>query len=229
MAIQYSKKVLEHFTNPQNVGELKDADAMATEGSPACGDMITFSLKINPETHIVEDIKFKSYGCASNIATASIATVLAKGKHIEEIKAMKGKAIIDELDGLPAVKMHCAILAINGLKAAIKDWEIKQGLAKPDTVDLSPKTIRHQLEKVTNPQTGKSIVGTMLKDVQVDDGKVYVELTLGDTDESYTSNIMSEVSDTMREMKCVKQVMVRFVDTSRSVLTQFDNNHDIPC
>ncbi len=229
MAIQYSQKVLEHFSNPQNVGELKDADAIATEGSPACGDMITFSLKINSETRVVEDIKFKSYGCASNIATASIATVLAKGKTIDQIKAMKGKAIIDELGGLPAIKMHCAILAINGLKAAIKDWEIKQGLVKLETVELSPKTIRHQLEKVINPQSGESIVGTMLKDVQVDDGKVYVELALGNTDESYAGNIMSEVVDAMREMKCVIQVMVRFVETARSVLTQFENNHDIPC
>ncbi len=226
MAIQYSQKVLEHFANPQNVGELIDADAIATEGSPACGDMITFSLKINSETRVIEDIKFKSYGCASNIATASIATVLAKGKTIDQIKAMKGKAIIDELDGLPAVKMHCAILAINGLKAAIKDWEIKQGLVKPETVELSPKTIRHQLEKVINPQNGESIVSSMLKDVQVDDGKVFVELSLESTDESYAGNIMSEVADTMREMKCVKQVMVRFVETARSVLTQFDNNND---
>ena len=177
-------------------------------------------------THVIEDIKFKSYGCASNIATASIATVLAKGKHIDEIKAMKGKAIIDELDGLPAVKMHCAILAINGLKAAVKDWEIKQGLVQSETVELSPKTIRHQLEKVINPQTGESIVHSMLKDVQVDDGKVFVELSLESTDESYAGNIMSEVADAMREMKCVKQVMVRFVETARSVLTQFDNNNN---
>ena len=226
MAIQYSQKVLEHFANPQNVGELRDADAIATEGSPACGDMITFSLKIDPKTYVIEDIKFKSYGCASNIATASIATVLAKGKHIDEIKAMKGKAIIDELDGLPAVKMHCAILAINGLKAAVKDWEIKQGLVQSETVELSPKTIRHQLEKVINPQTGESIVHSMLKDVQVDDGKVFVELSLESTDESYAGNIMSEVADAMREMKCVKQVMVRFVETARSVLTQFDNNNN---
>ena len=226
MAIQYSQKVLEHFANPQNVGELSDADAIATEGSPACGDMITFSLKIDPKTYVIEDIKFKSYGCASNIATASIATVLAKGKHIDEIKAMKGRAIIDELDGLPAVKMHCAILAINGLKAAVKDWEIKQGLVQSETVELSPKTIRHQLEKVINPQTGESIVHSMLKDVQVDDGKVFVELSLESTDESYAGNIMSEVADAMREMKCVKQVMVRFVETARSVLTQFDNNNN---
>ncbi len=226
MAIQYSQKVLEHFANPQNVGELSNADAVATEGSPACGDMITFSLKIDPVSQVIKDIKFKSYGCASNIATASIATVLAKGKTINEIKAMKGKAIVDELDGLPAVKMHCAILAINGLKAAIKDWEIKQGMVEPETVELSPKTIRHQLEKVINPQTGESIVQSMLKDVQVDDGKVFVELSLESTDESYAGNIMGEVADAMREMKCVNQVMVRFVETARSVLTQFDNNND---
>ena len=77
MAIKYSQKVIEHFTSPQNVGDLPDADSVSTEGSPACGDMITFSLKINPDTRIIEDIRFRSVGCASNIATASIATILA--------------------------------------------------------------------------------------------------------------------------------------------------------
>ena len=223
MALQYTEKVIEHFRNPQNVGELEQADAIATEGSPACGDMITFSLKIDPDSHVIEDIRFKSYGCASNIATASIATVLAKGKTIETIKAMNPKQIVDELGGLPAIKMHCAILAVNGLKAAIHEWEIAHGLAEQDKVELSPKTIRHQLERVINPQTGEPIVDTMLKDVQVDDGKVYLELTLAGTDDAFATNIMNEINEAMEEMKCVKQVMVKFTESKRSVITEFNN------
>jgi nitrogen fixation NifU-like protein len=224
MAIQYTEKVIEHFRNPQNVGELEQADAIATEGSPACGDMITFSLKIDPETHVIKDIRFKSYGCASNIATASIATVLAKGKTIEAIKAMNAKQIVDELGGLPAIKMHCAILAVNGLKAAIHEWEITHGLVEADKVELSPKTIRHQLERVINPQSGEPIVNTMLKDVQVDDGKVYLELTLGGTDDAFATNIMNEITEALGEMKCVKQVMVKFIESKRSVITEFNQD-----
>ena len=224
MAIQYTEKVIEHFRNPQNVGELEQADAIATEGSPACGDMITFSLKIDPETHVIEDIRFKSYGCASNIATASIATVLAKGKTIETIKAMNPKQIVDELGGLPAIKMHCAILAVNGLKAAIHEWEITHGMAEQDKVELSPKTIRHQLERVINPQSGEPIVNTMLKDVQVDDGKVYLELTLAGTDDAFATNIMNEINEALGEMKCVKQVMMRFMESKKSVITEFNQD-----
>ncbi len=107
MALNYTEKVIEHFTNPRNVGEIEDADAKATEGSPACGDMVTFSIKINPDTRVIEDVKFRSYGCASNIATASIATEIAKGKTIDEVKNMSHKQIAEELGGLPAIKMHC--------------------------------------------------------------------------------------------------------------------------
>jgi len=225
MAIQYTQKVIEHFTNPRNVGEIDQPDAKSTEGSPACGDMITFTLSINPDTRVIEDIRFKSYGCASNIATASIATVLAKGKTIDEVKAMNPKQITDELGGLPAIKMHCAVLAVSGLKAAIADWEIRHGLAQKETIELSPKAIRRQLEKVTNPQTGESIVKSMVKDVQVDDAKVYIELSLGNTDDSFANNILDEVTDTIREMKCVKQVMVKFIESARSVITEFKENN----
>ncbi|MBC8205299.1 MAG: iron-sulfur cluster assembly scaffold protein, partial [FCB group bacterium] len=141
MALQYTEKVLEHFTNPRNVGEIEDADAQATEGSPACGDMVSFSLKIDPDTKIIEDVKFRSYGCASNIATASMATMMAKGKHIDEIKNLNPKSVANELGGLPAVKMHCSVLAVHGLKAAIKQWEIKHGLAEEENIVLNDKTV----------------------------------------------------------------------------------------
>jgi len=104
MALKYSQKVIEHFTQPQNVGEIENADAIATEGSPACGDMITYSMKINPETKIIEDVKFRSFGCASNIATASMMTLLAKGKTVDEVKNMRHRDLTKSLDGLPAVK-----------------------------------------------------------------------------------------------------------------------------
>src|SRR3990172_4851353 len=126
MAIKYSPKVIQEFTNPENVGELADANAVSTEGSPACGDMITYNMVIDPETRIIKDIRFRSYGCASNIATASVATKIAKGKHIDEIKKLTPKSVTEMLDGLPAVKIHCSVLAINGLKSAIRQWQEKQ-------------------------------------------------------------------------------------------------------
>ena len=225
MAIQYTQKVIEHFTHPRNVGELDEPDAKSTEGSPACGDMITFTLNINPETRVIEDIRFKSYGCASNIATASIATVLAKGKTVDEVKALDPKSIVNELGGLPAIKMHCAVLAVSGLKAAIDDWEIRHGLAQKENIELSSKTICRLLDKVTNPQTGESIVTSMLKDVQVDDGKVYIEVALGSTDDAFAQNILDEVTEAIGAMKCVKQVTVKFIESSRSVITEFKENN----
>ncbi len=154
MALQYTEKVIQHFTNPQNVGEIEDADAKATEGSPACGDMVTFSLKINPETKVIEDVKFRSYGCASNIATASMATMMAKGKTVDEVKNLGHKSVAEALGGLPAVKMHCSVLAMHGLKAAIKQWEIEHGLAEEETIVLNEKTVKKLLKSVIHPQTG---------------------------------------------------------------------------
>ena len=125
MALKYTEETIKHFTSPKNLGDVADANAEATEGSPACGDMVKYTLKINPETLIIEDIKFRSYGCASNIATASVATEMVKGKHIDEVKKMVTGDAAEMLGGLPAVKMHCSVLAINGIKAAIREFEIK--------------------------------------------------------------------------------------------------------
>ena len=120
--MEYSDKVKEHFLNPKNIGKLDDANATATEGSPACGDQITFYLKINPDTLVIDEIKFLSYGCASNIATASVATELVKGKTIDEANALTWQKVTDELDGLPASKVHCSVLAVEALRAAIKNF-----------------------------------------------------------------------------------------------------------
>jgi len=125
-SIPYSKKVMDLFLNPKNLGEIENPDGQATEGSPACGDMVQLQLKVNKDTQVIEDIKFKSFGCASNIATASIITEIAKGKTIQEAKNLKYSQVVEELGGLPAVKVHCSILAIQSLKRAIENYEEKK-------------------------------------------------------------------------------------------------------
>ncbi|MCX6639947.1 MAG: iron-sulfur cluster assembly scaffold protein [bacterium] len=216
MAIKYSPMVIEHFTHPQNVGEIDNPDAEATEGSPACGDMITFTLKVNPDSHVVEDIRFRSYGCASNIATASMATVIAKGKTIEEIKDFNPKLIAEKLGGLPAIKMHCSVLAINGLKAAAKQWEITQGITEVEEIQCNDTTIRKLLHEVINPQTGKSIVASgMVSYIQVDGGKVFVEISMQGTDEMYADNIREEVTEKIESMKCVQEIIVRIMEREK--------------
>jgi NifU-like protein involved in Fe-S cluster formation len=112
---------MEHFRHPRNVGEIEDADAKAVEGSPACGDMVAVYLKVDPDELRIRDIKFESYGCASNIATGSIITELAKGKTLEEAKQIGWEEASDALGGLPPIKTHCSVLAVEGLRAAIQN------------------------------------------------------------------------------------------------------------
>ncbi len=121
--MNYSKKVLGYLENPENVGTLPDANASASVGNVNCGDIMTFTLKIDPKTKIIEDIRFKVYGCPAAIASASMTTVLVKGKPTEEAKQLTHDNIVDALDGLPPVKMHCSSLAIEALKTAIETWE----------------------------------------------------------------------------------------------------------
>jgi len=224
MALNYTEKVIDHFTHPRNVGELDNADAVATEGSPACGDMVTFSLKIDPNTHIIEDIKFRSYGCASNIATASMATLVAKGKTIEEVKAMSPKVVADELGGLPAIKMHCSVLAVHGLKAAIKQWEIEHGLAEEEKIVLNEGTIKKLLKSVINPQTGKNIVlMDMVKYIKIDGEKVYVEIQMHNTDEMYAQNIYEEVVESLEKMKCCGEAVVKVTSNSGTLFHNGEN------
>jgi NifU-like protein involved in Fe-S cluster formation len=161
MKFPYSEKVLEHFKNPHNVGQMENPDGKGLEGSPACGDMVAVYLKVNPETKIIEDVKFESYGCASNIATASIITDLAKGKTLEEAKKITWKQASEELGGLPPIKAHCSVLAVEGLRAAIRDYEEKHGLVtekEPTTEDVVKKRLKH----VMNPLTGLDVIRTNL-------------------------------------------------------------------
>jgi len=128
MALHYSEKVMNHFLHPRNLGEIKNPDIEVIEGNIKCGDQIQIQLKVNPETKVIEDIKFKSFGCASNIATASILTEMAKSKTLEQAKNIKWKDISEKVGGLPKIKEHCSILAVETLQKAIKEYEGKQKL-----------------------------------------------------------------------------------------------------
>ena len=127
MVYRYTEKVIEHFKEPHNAGKINDADSVASEGSLACGDMMTIYIK--EKDGIIEDIKFESYGCAANIATASMMTDIVKGKTLEEAQKITWKTIVEELDGLPLVKNHCSKLAVETLHSAIRKLrEEKEGL-----------------------------------------------------------------------------------------------------
>ena len=123
----YSDKVLDHYNNPRNVGSLDKADpsvGTGMVGAPACGDVMKLQIKVNPKTNIIEDAKFKTYGCGSAIASSSLVTELLKGKTLDQATGIKNSDIATEL-ALPPVKIHCSVLAEDAIKAAIKDYEVK--------------------------------------------------------------------------------------------------------
>lgn len=125
--MEYSQKVMEHFMDPHNVGDMPDADGVGTVGNPVCGDVMKIYLKI--ENDRIVDARFKTFGCGAAIATSSMITDLVKGKTIEEALAVTNKAVAEALDGLPPVKMHCSVLAEEGVRSAIDDYRShgKQG------------------------------------------------------------------------------------------------------
>ncbi len=120
----YSPKVMQNFANPQNVGEIKDADGVGTVGNPVCGDLMTIYIKVKDDR--LEDVKFKTFGCGAAIATSSMITQMAKGKTIEEALKITRNDVASELEGLPPQKMHCSNLAADALKAAIDDYRKKK-------------------------------------------------------------------------------------------------------
>ena len=211
MPLPYSEIVMEHFRNPRNVGRMQDPDAKSIEGSPACGDMVAVYLKVDPETQRITDINFESYGCASNIATGSIITELAKGKTLEEAKKITWKQASDALGGLPPIKTHCSVLAVDGLRAAIQNYEERHGLVTervPTTVDV----VRKRLKRVMNPMTGLDLVRTnLVKDVEVADGKVRVAVDLP-ADHQFAGNIREEVIEKIEPLWDVEQVILEFTD-----------------
>jgi len=122
----YSEKVMDHFMNPRNVGEIEDADGVGQVGNPKCGDIMKMYLKI--ENDIIVDAKFKTFGCGAAVATSSMSTELVKGKSIEEALKITNKAVAEALDGLPPQKMHCSNLAEEAIRAAIDDYKKRKGI-----------------------------------------------------------------------------------------------------
>ena len=125
--MQYSEKVLDHFTHPRNVGEIEDANGVGEVGNAKCGDIMKIYIQV--EDGVITDVKFNTFGCASAIASSSMATELIKGKPIDQALALTNQAVAEALDGLPAIKMHCSVLAEEAIKAAVKDYYDKNGIA----------------------------------------------------------------------------------------------------
>ena len=126
----YSKKVMDHYEHPRNVGQIVGADGIGKVGNPVCGDIMKIYLKI--KDNVITDVKFKTFGCGAAIATSSISTELVKGKTVEEALEITNKQVVSELDGLPPAKMHCSVLAEEAIKAAIADYYMKQGKNKEE-------------------------------------------------------------------------------------------------
>lgn len=137
--MSYSEKVIDHYNNPRNVGQM---DKASTEvgtglvGAPECGDVMRLQIKVNPETQIIEDAKFKTFGCGSAIASSSLATEWVKGKTVSEAMEIKNTDIVKEL-ALPPVKIHCSVLAEDAIRAAIGDWKKKNNVAETEAVSVS--------------------------------------------------------------------------------------------
>ena len=137
----YSEKVMDHFQNPRNVGEIEGASGVGTVGNAKCGDIMRIYLDIDDETRVIKDCKFKTFGCGAAVATSSMATELVKGKTIQEALEVTNKAVMEALDGLPPVKVHCSLLAEEAIHSALWDYAEKkgikiEGLEKPKT-DIS--------------------------------------------------------------------------------------------
>ncbi len=124
----YSEKVMDHFRNPRNVGQIDDADGIGEVGNAKCGDIMRMYLKID-ENQVITDVKFNTFGCGSAIATSSMATELIKGKTVKEALELSNKAVVEALDGLPVHKLHCSVLAEQAVRAAVKDYYDRHGIA----------------------------------------------------------------------------------------------------
>jgi len=211
MRFPYSEKVLDHFRHPRNVGKIENPDGKAIEGSPACGDMVAVYIKVDPETKRLADVKFESYGCASNIATGSIITELAKGKTIDEAKKITWRQASEALGGLPPIKVHCSVLAVDGLRSAIQNYEERHGLVKerqPTTVEA----VRRRLKKVVNPMSGLDLVRTnLVKSIEVKDGVVRVVIDLP-ANHQFASAIKQEIGEKIEHLWDVKKLEVDFTE-----------------
>ncbi len=209
MESPYSDKVIELFKNPKNVGEIENPDGKAKEGSPACGDMVNLHIKVDDETEEITDIKFKSYGCASNIATGSIITEMAKGKSIDEAKDITWEDAADELGGLPSMKTHCSVLAVDALKEAIRDYEERHGkIEEKEPTDT--EVIKERLKHVMNPMTGLDVMRTeLINNIEVEDGEVIIEVDL-EEDHQFASAVKEDIKEKIEPRWDVEAVTINF-------------------
>lgn len=211
MAFPYNEIVLDHFRNPRNVGSMEDPDGKATEGSPACGDMVSVYIRVDPETQIISDIRFESYGCASNIATASIITELAKGKTVEEAKRITWKEASDALGGLPPIKAHCSVLAVEGLRGAIRNYEEKHGLVA-EREATTEEIVRKRLKRVMNPMKGLDMVATnLVKEVDVKDGVIRLVIDLPENHQ-FAASIREEARERLETLWDITEVIIAFTE-----------------
>lgn len=139
----YSEKVVEHYTNPRNVGEIENADGIGEVGNPICGDVMKMYLKI--ENEVIKDVKFKTYGCGAAIATSSVTTEMIKGKTIKEALEITNEQVVEELGGLPSIKLHCSVLAEEAIKTAIANYYRRKGELSEEEIErickISKQTI----------------------------------------------------------------------------------------
>ncbi|MDE6593648.1 MAG: Fe-S cluster assembly scaffold protein NifU [Oscillospiraceae bacterium] len=133
----YSDKVMDHFTNPRNVGEIEDADGIGEVGNAKCGDIMKMYIKV--DKNIITDVKFKTFGCGAAVATSSMATEMIKGKSIDDALKLTNKAVVEALEGLPDVKIHCSVLAEQAMKSAIADYYRRQGIDPEPIVGAIPE------------------------------------------------------------------------------------------
>jgi len=141
----YSSKLMDHFSNPRNVGEIENADGIGNVGNPVCGDVMKMFIKV--QDGIIVDAKFKTFGCGAAIATSSMATELIKGKKIEDALKISNETVAQELGGLPKLKMHCSLLAEQALKSALNDYYQKNGLPSPVKLKTESEIEAHNLEE----------------------------------------------------------------------------------
>lgn len=140
----YSEKVLDHFANPRNVGEIENADGIGEVGNAKCGDIMKMYIKVDGD--VISDVKFKTFGCGAAVATSSIATEMIKGKKIDDALKLTNKAVVEALDGLPPAKLHCSVLAEQAMKAAIADYYKRQGIDPEPFVGKAEDTDIHECE-----------------------------------------------------------------------------------
>lgn len=139
----YSEKVMDHFQNPRNVGKMDDADGVGEVGNAKCGDIMRMYIKVDKDSQTISDVKFNTFGCGSAIATSSMATEMIKGKPVKDALTLSNRAVVEALDGLPTHKLHCSVLAEQAVKAAVKDYYDKNGIAYGDELNACDHDCEH--------------------------------------------------------------------------------------